>query len=70
MTNRQNRIDGPFGPISRRSAIGSMLAGAALLRRTGSAHHRRLQPARDRRAAQAFDMRSRLISGRSHTPNA
>ena len=30
MTNRQNEVDGPFGPISRRSAIGSMLAGAAL----------------------------------------
>ena len=31
MTNRQNEVDGPFGPISRRSAIGSMLAGAAML---------------------------------------
>ena len=31
MTNRQNEVDGPFGPVSRRSAIGSMLAGAAML---------------------------------------
>ena len=31
MTNRQNEFDGPFGPVSRRSAIGSMLAGAAML---------------------------------------
>ena len=31
MTNRQHDVDGPFGPVSRRSAIGSMLAGAAFL---------------------------------------
>ncbi len=31
MTNRQNEVDGPFGPVSRRSAIGSMLASAAML---------------------------------------
>ena len=35
MTNRQNEIDGPFGPISRRSALGSMLAGAAFLAQDG-----------------------------------
>jgi hexulose-6-phosphate isomerase len=31
MTNRQNDAGGPFGPMSRRSVLGSMLAGAAFL---------------------------------------
>ena len=35
MTQRPDENAGPFGPVSRRSAIGSMLAGAAFLARDG-----------------------------------
>ena len=50
MTNEDSG-NGPFGPISRRSAIGSLLAGAAFAAPgalTAEAHRRRRRPRRER----------------------
>ena len=52
MTPPDDSVNGPFGPISRRSAIGSLLAGAAFL--TPSS-----QPAAEAGASQASLPRTR-----------
>ena len=52
MTPPDDSVNGPFGPISRRSAIGSLLAGAAFLTPSSA-------PAAEAGASQAGPSRTR-----------